>query len=223
MTKKRKKKIFLFLRSQVRSDHAIFHFFISTICFNATTVLQWLGRLRLVCELVFVFRVREELKGTQLVSVSVHLSSFFLCAQNTIFFSVIFLFPFSFVREHSDGNNDTISLSVYFHQATMVKYRTDVVLDWLDLIGLCEKTIFYLSHSPSHSLTLATFHSNAHANQLCKLPLKFPEWEWDLFGEMNDRTAEQREPRIGMNLFLFRLLWQAERVAKHKRQRHTMK
>lgn len=39
---------------------------------------------------------------------------------------------------HSDGDNDTIALSVYFHQATMVKYRTDVVLDWLDLIGWCE-------------------------------------------------------------------------------------
>lgn len=50
---------------------------------------------------------------------------------------ILFSFSFNLRCDNysSEGDNDTIALSVYFHQATMVKYRTDVVLDWLDLIG----------------------------------------------------------------------------------------
>lgn len=90
---------------------------------------------------------------------------------------------------HSDGDNDTIALSVYFHQATMVKYRTDVVLDWLDLIGWCETfslcflfvyvCVCVFSVSLSVPLLCCSFYppllceSKRAPNQLCKLALKY--------------------------------------------------
>lgn len=36
---------------------------------------------------------------------------------------------------HRHGNSSLITLDVHFQQASMVKYRTDIVFDWLDLIG----------------------------------------------------------------------------------------
>lgn len=89
--------------------------------------------------------------------------------QRKIAFTFPFFFSFHSSRAGvctgfgcSEGDNDTIALSVYFHQATMVKYRTDVVLDWLDLIGWCET---FFPFSPSLLCERAP-------NQLCKLALK---------------------------------------------------
>lgn len=38
-------------------------------------------------------------------------------------------------RSRRHGNSSLITLDVHFQQASMVKYRTDIVFDWLDLIG----------------------------------------------------------------------------------------
>lgn len=40
------------------------------------------------------------------------------------------------------GNASVITLDVHFQQASMVKYRTDIVFDWLDLIGKINYTSY---------------------------------------------------------------------------------
>lgn len=37
-----------------------------------------------------------------------------------------------------DDVDDAITVDIHFQQSTMVKYRTSVVFDWLDLMGLYE-------------------------------------------------------------------------------------
>lgn len=44
----------------------------------------------------------------------------------------------------SISDNETVTLDIHFRRSTMVKYRTNVVFDWMDLMGLkfCHLILF---------------------------------------------------------------------------------